>query len=134
MAKDARGHGSNARGASGSAASDHMRKAVGLAKTLGADHPAVAQAMRDAINAARPAGGFYRIGGQDQAAASKLAEGGAPGKNTPAPVHPAYSSPSDEDLAAFHDFEHGYQVAPGGGRSEPTGDDVTDFERPTTRK
>jgi hypothetical protein len=92
--KDAKGHGSEPRGG-GSSSPDvkaNIQKAAQLAKTLGADHPSVGAALHDAVMAARPAGGFYKIGGGGQPVASNahaaatLASGP---KSVPVDVHPA---------------------------------------------
>jgi hypothetical protein len=99
--KDAKGHGSESRGG-GSNSPDvkaNIQKAARLAKTLGADHPSVGTALHDAVMAARPSGGFYKIpdnGGQPVAsnahAAATLA--GGP-KSAPVDTHPAMASAPD---------------------------------------
>jgi hypothetical protein len=84
--KDARGHGSNGRGSSADAifkamvANNPMDKATADAifKAAVANNP-MDKATADAV--------FKRM--TDGLAAAKLAEGGAPGKNAPVPVHPA---------------------------------------------
>jgi hypothetical protein len=76
MAKDAKGHGSEKRGASGS-----THNAVQLdGRAMPSKSEQLARQNAFAAAVARS--------DADKAAASKLAEGGAPGKNTPVPVHP----------------------------------------------
>lgn len=93
--KDAKGHGSDARGGGGGPSSpevkSHIQRAAQLAKTLGADHPSVGAALHDAVMAARPAGGFYKIpdgGGQPVASNSHAAATLASGpKSAPVETH-----------------------------------------------
>jgi hypothetical protein len=62
--KDAKGHGSDPRGGKGPDSPEvaaHMKRALANAAKFGPDHPSVGAAMHDAIMAARPAGGFYKI-------------------------------------------------------------------------
>ena len=98
--KDAKGHGSDTRGGKGPDSPEvakHMKIALANAAKFGPDHPSVGAAMRDAIMAARPAGGFYKIpenGGQPVAsnahAAATLASGA---KSAPVDTHPSMASP-----------------------------------------
>src|SRR5674476_2615 len=98
MAKDAKGHGSEARGGgtgpNSPEVAKHMQRALANAAKFGPDHPSVGAAMHDAIMAARPAGGFYQIGGgqpvaSNAHAAATLASGP---KSAPVDTHPAMAA------------------------------------------
>jgi hypothetical protein len=126
MAKDAKGHGSNSRNGGGSGKVDWSNRASVNTRNdrmhamferarNDPNHPL--GALTNAVSGAVARGAATPIAGIDKQAAAKLAEGGAPGKNTPAPIH-----------TSFHDFEHGYNVKPS--KPAPTGDDATDWERP----
>jgi hypothetical protein len=130
MAKDAGGHGSEKRGG-GMPLEGHPyhQKSNAELRYIAKDANEAAQAMRghspqsegkylDQVNDASTVLGFRQRGGadlsQDKQAAAKLAEGGAPGKNTTVPVHSSMV-PKPVDMGAVAQREATRQAQQFGG-------------------